>query len=102
MPAAVKIECIGEAKVVRSMMESLAELTEKEGGDSHLDDAVCGQVPREDVAQRLAREERLRTFDVDFSRKHGQCPDPLVSSSGGRVEGIPCRTGDLVCGSLSR
>ena len=31
MPAAVKIECIGESKVVRSMMEGMAELTEKEG-----------------------------------------------------------------------
>ena len=31
MPAAVKIERIGESKVVRSMMKSLAELTETEG-----------------------------------------------------------------------
>ena len=31
MPAAVKIERIGESKVVRCVMESLAELTEKEG-----------------------------------------------------------------------
>ena len=61
-----------------------------------------GQVPREDVDQRLAREGRQRTFDVDLSRQHGQHPDPLVSSSGGRVEGIPSRAGVLVCGSLSR
>ena len=48
-----------------------------------------GQVPREDVHQRLAREGGRRTFDVDLSRQHGQHPDPLVSSRGGRVEGIP-------------
>ena len=66
MPAMVKIECIGESKVVRGMMESLAELTEKEG-ETFISATQCvAKFPVKTLLSDLRAEESNESWTLTF------------------------------------